>query len=101
MAKKDSLLEENKENKENKKTSAKVKKGSEKKKSDKPGIFSRIKKWFHDLRIEFKKVTWPDKKTVVNHTTVVIATVVVCSVFIGLLDEGLLKLMELLIGLGK
>lgn len=94
MAKKelDSLDE-----KKSKKTSSKKSAKNDKK----PGFFARIKKWFHDLRSEFKKVTWPDKKTVINHTSVVLAVVIVFSVFLGLLDEGLLKLMELLISLGK
>lgn len=94
MAKKelDSLDE-----KKSKKTSSKKSAKNDKK----TGFFARIKKWFHDLRSEFKKVTWPDKKTVVNHTSVVLAVVIVFSVFLGLLDEGLLKLMELLISLGK
>ena len=82
----------------------KVKKASankNSKKSDKVGFFKRIKNWFHDLKVEFRKVTWPTKKTVINHTSVVVGVIIVSSIFIGLLDEGLLKLVELLIDLGN
>lgn len=103
MAKKDlDSLDEKKteksssDGKKNKKASSK----SDAKKT-KTGFFTRIKKWFHDLRSEFKKVIWPSKKTVRNHTTVVLVTIIVFSVFLGLLDTGLLKLMELLISFGE
>ena len=88
------------------KTKEKAKKASQKsskkkKNNGKPGFFKRIGNWFHDLKVEFRKVTWPSKKTVANHTSVVVGSIVVWAVFIGLLDTGLLKLMELLIDLGK
>jgi preprotein translocase subunit SecE len=94
MAKKD--VDSLKDDKKAKKASS-----DKKSKNKKGGFIAGIKKWFHDLRSEFKKVTWPSKKTVANHTSVVLATIVIFSLFIGLLDEGLLKLMELLIGLGQ
>ena len=40
-------------------------KKSEKTEKKKPG---KIRKWFKDLKIEFKKVVWPSKKTVANNT---------------------------------
>ncbi len=66
------------------------KKGSEKKEQGKVG------KWFHDLKVEFKKVVWPTKKTVVTNTSVVVGVVVLASVFVGLLDEGFLALLRLI-----
>lgn len=63
-------------------------------------FFKAIGKWFHDLRIEFKNVTWPTWHTTSVNTGVVLATIVISSTFIGLLDSGLLKLMEFLLGLG-
>ena len=51
---------------------------SEKKSEKKqPG---KIRKWFKDLKVEFKKVVWPTKQTVVTNTSV------------GALDEGFLAL---------
>ncbi len=65
-------------------------KKSEKKK---PG---KIRKWFKDLKTEFKKVVWPSKKTVVNNTSVVVGVVALSAVIVGLVDAGFLELMGLI-----
>ena len=56
----------------------------------------KLKKWFKDLRIEFKKVVWPSKKTVVNNTSVVVCVIAASAILVGLLDTGFLKIMELI-----
>lgn len=61
---------------------------------------NRIAKWFKELRSEFKKVTWPTRKKVVNNTTVVILTMALSSIFVGALDFGLLKLFSWILDLG-
>lgn len=62
---------------------------SEKKTEKKTG---KIRKWFKDLRIEFKKVVWPSKKTVIDNTSVVLGVIALSAVLVGLLDEGFLAL---------
>ena len=83
-----------------KKTSAD---STEKKKSDKSAkssapkkngnVFSRawkaIKKFFKDVRGECKKVVWPDAKTVVKSTGIVLLCVAVLGIIIYLIDSGL------------
>lgn len=71
----------------------KDKKKSEKTEKKEP---NKVAKWFKDLKIEFKKVVWPDKKTVVNNTSVVLAVVAASAVLVGLLDSGFLALMRLI-----
>lgn len=66
---------------------------------DKKNIFKRFVNWLKDLRREFKRVSWPTKKTVFNNTVVVMSVVIIGSVVIGLLDTGLLKLMNYLMNL--
>ena len=68
---------------------------------EKKGFFSRIAGWFKDLSKEFKKVVWPDRKKVFNNTLVVLVVVIVGSVLVGLIDSGLLKLMQFLMGLSN
>lgn len=85
MAKKD---KENTAAETSSKKDKKDKKKSEKKQPNK------VVKWFKDLRIEFKKVVWPSKKTVVNNTAVVLAVVVASAVVVGLLDTGFLHLLS-------
>ena len=55
---------------------------------------NKVAKWFKDLKIEFKKVVWPSKETVINNTAVVLAVVVASAILVGLLDEGFLTLMR-------
>ena len=73
---------------------------AKKPKSDKPNIFVRawkaIVRFFKDLRGETKKIVWPDGKTVLKSTGVVLAVVVVFTIVIGLIDLGLSKSINLL-----
>ncbi|MBO5383386.1 MAG: preprotein translocase subunit SecE [Ruminococcus sp.] len=70
-------------------------KDKEKKTSDKSQKKpNRVVKWFKDLKSEIKKVTWPCRKAVVNNTIVVLATVVVTSIFVGALDLGFYELVK-------
>jgi preprotein translocase subunit SecE len=54
----------------------------------------KLAKWFKDLKIEFKKVVWPTKKTVVNNTSVVVSVIVASAILVGLLDTGFLEIMK-------
>ena len=74
---------------------SKADKKSDKKKSEKKEQ-GKVGKWFHDLKVEFKKVVWPTKKTVVTNTSVVIAVIAGSAVLVGLLDEGFLALLRLI-----
>ena len=42
------------------------------------------KSWFKGLQAEFKKIIWPDKKTLAKQTTAVVAV----SVILGAIDRG-------------
>lgn len=68
----------------------KEQKTSEKKKNSgkekKPGFFSRVGKWFVDLKSECRKIVWPTRKQTRNNTLIVIATILVIGVFIWVLD---------------
>ena len=59
----------------------------------------RAKKYFRDVRSEFKKITWPTKKQVWNNTVVVIVTVLIFGVIIWTLDYLLVSGRNLLMGL--
>ena len=48
--------------------------------------------FFKDSREELKKVTWPDRDEVTSFTVVVIVAVCVISVFLWLVDTGLMAL---------
>lgn len=50
------------------------------------------KSWFKGLKSEFKKIVWPDRKSILKQTAVVVAI----SVFLGIL----ISLLDSIIGLG-
>lgn len=56
----------------------------------------KLGKWFKDLKIEFKKVVWPTKKTVINNTSVVVSVIAASAILVGLLDTGLLQIMKVI-----
>ncbi|MDI6729370.1 MAG: preprotein translocase subunit SecE [Thermodesulfovibrionales bacterium] len=60
-------------------------------------MFERIKNFFHEVKVEAKKVNYPSKDELVGSTWVVITTVVVISVFLGIVDLGLSKIIKLLV----
>ena len=73
-------------------------KKTEKKSEKKEG--GKIRKWFKDLKIEFKKVVWPTKKTVINNTSVVLGVIVGSAILVGLIDQGFLGLLRLIYNAG-
>ena len=71
------------------------------KKDKKPGIFARIGKWFHELKVEAKKVVWPNKQTVIKNTVVVIVALIVLCALVTVLDVvfgGIRDLLAQLVG---
>ena len=67
--------------------SSKADKAKKDKKSEKkPGVFARIGRWFHELKVELKKVVWPTRKQTLNNTLIVIACVIFVGIFIWLFD---------------
>jgi len=70
----------------------KSEKAAKSKKNEKPGFFASVKS-------EMKRVTWPDKKELVNYSVVVCASLVVVGVVIALLDAGFGEALALFSGL--
>lgn len=56
------------------------------KKNKKPNIFARIGKWFHELKVEAKKVVWPSGKSVLKNTVVVLIVLVILCAVVTVLD---------------
>lgn len=74
-------------------------------KDKKANIFVRmgrgIVKFFKDEKGECKKIVWPDRKTVLKSTLVVIVTVSILAVVIGLVDTGLSEGIKGLVNLAE
>lgn len=54
--------------------------------NSKPSVFERIKRWFREMKSELKKVVWPNRKTMIKNTLVVLACVLAVGVFIWVFD---------------
>ena len=55
------------------------------------------KSWVKGLQAEFKKVIWPDKKTLARQTTAVVAVSVILGALIAVIDVILRYGIDLLI----
>ncbi len=62
---------------------------------------NKVVKFLKDLKSESKKIVWPSKKTVLNNTGIVLATMVAVGVFIWGFDLGLTALLKFIIGLAS
>lgn len=60
-------------------------------------MLEKIKEFFKEVKIELKKVVFPSKEEILGSTWVVIFTVVIVSLFLGLVDLGLSRLVRLAI----
>ena len=58
---------------------------------------NKLSQYVQDSWVELKKVVWPTKKQAINHTLLVIGFSLSVAVFLGLVDFGLNKLLELVI----
>lgn len=58
---------------------------------------NKITDYFRGVLAETKKVTWPSRKQVINHTIIVVVAVVAAMAIFGIIDFGLSKLLEFLI----
>lgn len=57
-------------------------------------MIKKIVKYFQEVLVEAKKITWPTRKEVKNHTIVVIASIGVSMIVFGLIDMGFTKILE-------
>ena len=56
------------------------------KQSKKTAVFSRMFKYFREVKAELKKVIWPSRKQIVNNTGVVILSIIIVGAVIWVLD---------------
>lgn len=62
--------------------------------------FEQFRDYLVESKAEIKKVTWPTKKEARVTSIAVLVLVVVMSVFLGLVDLGLTKVVALILTMG-
>jgi preprotein translocase subunit SecE len=55
-------------------------------------MVNKVKEFFREVKIEIKKVVFPSREELIGSTWVVIITALVISIFLGIVDLGLSKL---------
>ncbi|MBM4271744.1 MAG: preprotein translocase subunit SecE [Deltaproteobacteria bacterium] len=61
-------------------------------------ILEKIGKFLKEAKFELKKVAWPTPKQTLASTSVVIIVVIIVSIFLGIVDFGLSKIIRLVLG---
>ena len=61
-------------------------------------ITEKIMRFLKEAKGELKKVTWPTPKQTLASTSVVIIVVIIVSIFLGIVDFGLAKVIRLVLG---
>ena len=59
-------------------------------------MFEKIKTFLTDMKNELKKVTWPTKDELKESTRVVIVASFILTVFIGVIDQILSRIVKLI-----
>ncbi len=59
--------------------------------------YTRLKDFFDKSKLELKKTTWPTRKETTATCMAVVVLVVLMSVFLGLVDLALAKIVEVIL----
>lgn len=57
-----------------------------------------VRKFYRETRSEIKKVTWPSRKELIQHTEVVITSIILVGAIIALADFTFGKITEFVLG---
>ena len=57
----------------------------------------QVKEYFREVYLEAKRVTWPSKKDAIKGTYIVLITVTIAALFLGVVDIGLAKIIQILL----
>ncbi len=58
------------------------------------GVIAKSIQFLREVKVELKKVAWPSRKQTIGSTAVVIALVMLISIFLGVVDMGLSTLIR-------
>jgi preprotein translocase subunit SecE len=61
-------------------------------------VAEKVKQFLDGSKVELKKVTWPTPKQTLASTSIVIIVVIIVSLFLGIVDFGLTKIIKLVLG---
>ncbi len=59
-------------------------------------VLKRLKNYLHEVVLEMKRSTWPDRRALITHTVVVIVGVILLGLYVGVSDAILEYALRLL-----
>jgi preprotein translocase subunit SecE len=59
---------------------------------------TRSRDYLADVQAEFRKITWPPQAETVNGTVSVVVIVSLIAAFLGIVDFGLSRVMQMVLG---
>ncbi len=63
----------------------------------KKNFLDKSLQFLREVKVELKKVTWPSRKQTMGSTLVVIILVIICALYLGLVDFGLSNLLRFIL----
>ncbi|HME96896.1 MAG TPA: preprotein translocase subunit SecE [Methylomirabilota bacterium] len=60
-------------------------------------FLTRLREFFQEVTAEFRRVNWPSRQEVAASTVVVLAVVLVLSMYLGAVDVALSRLVEVIL----
>lgn len=61
-------------------------------------IIQKVTQFLKEAKVELKKVVWPSPKQTLASTAVVIIIVFIVSIYLGIIDFALAKLVKFILG---
>jgi len=61
------------------------------------GIIDRVVLFFREVKVEIKKISWPQRNETIASTSIVIIIVLIIGIFLGIVDVGLARLVKLIL----
>ncbi len=65
---------------------------------DSQGWLGRSRQYVSEVQGEFNKITWPPQAEMINGTIAVVVIVSVIATFLGVVDFGLSRVMQMVLG---
>lgn len=60
-------------------------------------VFGKVGKFLEEVKVELKKTSWPTRRELIDATIVIIIATAILSIFIGIVDVILSKIVSLVI----
>jgi len=61
-----------------------------------PGLLGKVRLFWHEVKMEMKKVSWPARNEVVNTTIIVVLAVIFFGIYLFLTDMAFTYLIHLI-----